>query len=535
MEYKLLSEVSVYRKDRIGSDKVNKGNYISTENMLSNRGGVENATTVASAKTFPAYKKGDILLSNIRPYFKKIWYATQEGGCSNDVLVVKAGKTVDSKFLYYVLSDNNFFNYSTVTSKGTKMPRGSKNAIMKYWVPNLDLPTQKKIADILSSYDKLINSDKQTLNETSPLQKLQNNLRSTFFSQLEIEPFSEDFHTVLKIYERKLIQDDGELIVLPKSKYTPRDIITQGSGYLQWLSIFSILYSSNIDILLLDEPDAHLHASLQSELLNQLRQAVENDQEKQILVSTHSVEMIKQAPLEIIFSMDTRKYLSEETSRVATLAGIGSEYFPKIDLLKRYKRLIFVENESDKKILSILGNICGITLPDEIVYWANTDDHATRRRIFDNLKAIIPDLKCVSLRDRDMDNPDVVGNGLKYKAITLPVDSPILLLQWRRKNIESYLLCPRAIAEAAEKSVEEVKQHIQQKFALAIDDDGYAEATPPDAIITCDGKKVFTKETDGLEVAFGCNKYDVAKKMTSAEVPEDIKVFLTQVKTLFSV
>ena len=163
MEYKLLSEVSVYRKDRIGSDKVNKGNYISTENMLSNRGGVENATTVASAKTFPAYKKGDILLSNIRPYFKKIWYATQEGGCSNDVLVVKAGKTVDSKFLYYVLSDNNFFNYSTVTSKGTKMPRGSKNAIMKYWVPNLDLPTQKKIADILSSYDELIKANNERI------------------------------------------------------------------------------------------------------------------------------------------------------------------------------------------------------------------------------------------------------------------------------------------------------------------------------------------------------------------------------------
>lgn len=163
MEYKLLSEVSVYRKDRIGSDKVNKGNYISTENMLSNRGGVENATTVASAKTFPAYKKGDILLSNIRPYFKKIWYATQEGGCSNDVLVVKAGKTVDSEFLYYVLSDNNFFNYSTVTSKGTKMPRGSKNAIMKYWVPNLDLPTQKKIADILSSYDKLIKANNERI------------------------------------------------------------------------------------------------------------------------------------------------------------------------------------------------------------------------------------------------------------------------------------------------------------------------------------------------------------------------------------
>lgn len=163
MDYKLLSEVSVYRKDRIGSDKVNKENYISTENMLPNRGGVETATTVASAKTFPAYKKGDILLSNIRPYFKKIWYADKEGGCSNDVLVVKANKTVDSKFLYYVLSDNNFFNYSTVTSKGTKMPRGSKIAIMKYWVPDLDRPTQKKFADILSSYDELIKANNERI------------------------------------------------------------------------------------------------------------------------------------------------------------------------------------------------------------------------------------------------------------------------------------------------------------------------------------------------------------------------------------
>ena len=163
MDYKLLFEVSVYRKDRISSDMVDKENYISTENMLPNRGGVEIATTVASAKTFPAYKKGDILLSNIRPYFKKIWYADKEGGCSNDVLVVKGNKTVDNKFLYYVLSDNNFFNYSTVTSKGTKMHRGSKNAIMKYWVPDLDLPIQRKIADILSSYDELIKANNERI------------------------------------------------------------------------------------------------------------------------------------------------------------------------------------------------------------------------------------------------------------------------------------------------------------------------------------------------------------------------------------
>lgn len=426
-------------------------------------------------------------------------------------------------------------NKATVAERRAFLGRGMAGSIIRNMIYDLYLEDEKIRNSLIQGKTRLNNSDKITLEEKSPLQKLQKNLRSTFSSQLEIEPFSEDFHTVLKVYERKLINEDEKLIVLPKSKYTPRDIITQGSGYLQWLSIFCILYSSNIDVLLLDEPDAHLHASLQSELLSKLEEAIDAEPEKQILVSTHSVEMIKQASLDSIFSMDNRKYLSEETSRVAVLSGIGSEYFPKIDLLKKYKRLIFVENESDKKVLSILGNICGITLPNEIVYWANTDEHATRRRIFDSLQAIIPELKCISLRDRDMDNPDVVGEGLKYKAISLEPNSPILLLQWRRKNIESYLLCPKAISEASGKSVEEVKQHFQNKFALAIDDDGYIEASPPEAIITCDGKKIFTKETVGLEVAFGCNKYDVAKKMTSEEIADDIKVFLTQVKTLFNV
>lgn len=163
MKYRILSTACEYRKDRISADEVNENNYISTENMLPNRGGVETASSIAEGKTFPAYKEGDILLSNIRPYFKKIWFADRKGGCSNDVLVLKTNKSVDKKFLYYVLSDNNFFNYSTVTSKGTKMPRGSKSAIMKYLVPDIDIPTQKWIADILSTYDDLIENNNRRI------------------------------------------------------------------------------------------------------------------------------------------------------------------------------------------------------------------------------------------------------------------------------------------------------------------------------------------------------------------------------------
>lgn len=426
-------------------------------------------------------------------------------------------------------------NKATIAERRAYLGRGMAGSVIRNMIYDLYDEEIVIYNELIEGKTRLTRADRRYLQENSPFQKLQQNLRNTFRSELEVEPFSEDFHTVLKIYERKVIIEDGTMILLPKSKYTPRDIITQGSGYLQWLSIFCILYSSNIDILLLDEPDAHLHASLQSELLDKLLDTVDQQVGKQILVSTHSVEMIRQAPLNIIFSMETRKYLAEESSRVAALAGIGSEYFPKLDLLKQYKRLIFVENESDIKVLKILGNICGIQFPEEVVHWANTESHATRRHIFNELNKIIPDLKCVSLRDRDMDNPDAVGAGLEYKTIDLPQGSPILLLEWRRKNIESYLLCPKAIAEASGQSVDSVKQHISTYFALAIDDDGYIEANPPEPIITLDGKHIFSAETIGIEHTYHCDKYDVAKKMTSGEVCADIITFITRVRNLFGI
>lgn len=131
--------------------------------MLPNKGGIVRAESLPDAKTACKYEPGDILLSNIRPYFCKIWYADREGSCSNDVLVIKAKDGWLPKFIYYVLSDQNFFNYDTVTSKGTKMPRGTKNAIMKYFVPDIDKAEQQKIVDILSKYDSLIETDKKRI------------------------------------------------------------------------------------------------------------------------------------------------------------------------------------------------------------------------------------------------------------------------------------------------------------------------------------------------------------------------------------
>ena len=151
-----LKDICDYGKDRIEVSSLDNSNYISTENMLPNRAGITTATTLPTGELTPSFVIDDTLVSNIRPYFKKIWKATLSGGCSADVLVFKAKENVSKEYLYYVLADDEFFKYSMTTSKGTKMPRGDKTSIMNYPVKLPPLPTQQKIAAILSSLDDKI-------------------------------------------------------------------------------------------------------------------------------------------------------------------------------------------------------------------------------------------------------------------------------------------------------------------------------------------------------------------------------------------
>ena len=151
-----LKDICDYGKDRIEVSSLDNSNYISTENMLPNRAGVTTATTLPTGELTPSFEIDDTLVSNIRPYFKKIWKATFSGGCSADVLVFKAKGNISKDYLYYVLADEEFFKYSMATSKGTKMPRGDKTSIMNYPVKLPPLSTQQKIAAILSSLDDKI-------------------------------------------------------------------------------------------------------------------------------------------------------------------------------------------------------------------------------------------------------------------------------------------------------------------------------------------------------------------------------------------
>lgn len=151
-----LGDICGYSRSRIPISEVNLHNYVSTENLLKERGGKIIAGKIPEQSNFYEYNKGCTLVSNIRPYFKKIWFADIRGGCSNDVLVYTPNKGINDKWLYYLLSQDSFFDFVMSGAKGTKMPRGDKSQIMKFSVALPPLDEQKKIAEILSALDDKI-------------------------------------------------------------------------------------------------------------------------------------------------------------------------------------------------------------------------------------------------------------------------------------------------------------------------------------------------------------------------------------------
>lgn len=202
----LLGEACSYVTDKILISDISLDQYISTENMVENKGGVVLADKYPSIEKGTRFTKNDILVSNIRPYLKKIWYASSFGACSNDVLVFRANENTDSKFLYYLLSQNSFFEFMMLGHKGTKMPRGDKDAIicMNILIPSVS--EQKVIAEVLSAIDDKIDF----LNRQN---KTLENLAETYFRQWFIEDAKEE-------WEEKGLDETAEFLNgLPLQKY----------------------------------------------------------------------------------------------------------------------------------------------------------------------------------------------------------------------------------------------------------------------------------------------------------------------------
>jgi len=148
--------------------------YVSTENLQPNKNGVLfPAASVPSSGKVNFYDVGDILVSNIRPYFKKIWMAINPGTHSSDVLNFRTkSPKLTQEYLYIVLESDSFFDYVTLTSKGTKMPRGDKDAIMDFEFPLPSLDVQQKLSNTIMALERKILMSKQVNDNLFELSKI---------------------------------------------------------------------------------------------------------------------------------------------------------------------------------------------------------------------------------------------------------------------------------------------------------------------------------------------------------------------------
>jgi type I restriction enzyme S subunit len=151
-----LADVADFVNEKVPFSSIASERYVSTENLLSDYGGVATSLKLPAADSVTRYRVGDVLISNIRPYLKKVWHAHQDGGASNDVIVVRAKNALSSAFLASVLKSDSFISYVMLGAKGVKMPRGDIASMRQYQVAHPSAEEQRKIASCLASLDRVL-------------------------------------------------------------------------------------------------------------------------------------------------------------------------------------------------------------------------------------------------------------------------------------------------------------------------------------------------------------------------------------------
>ena len=177
-----LKKFADYSTARVSATTLSPDTFVGVDNLLPNKTGKTFAEYTPTTGNVTKYNKGDTLIGNIRPYLKKIWYADNSGGSSADVLTIHPKEGVDPRYMFYNLFQDSFFDFVMAAPKGTRMPRGDKNRVLDYPIPNFKLEDQQKIASVLSALD-----DKIELNNkiNAELEQMAKTLYDYWFVQFD--------------------------------------------------------------------------------------------------------------------------------------------------------------------------------------------------------------------------------------------------------------------------------------------------------------------------------------------------------------
>lgn len=376
-----------------------------------------------------------------------------------------------------------------------------------------------KLAAPRASRREALTESLNSLRESDPWSRLQDSMREVFACELSVRDFKAEYHSYISVMLHKGSFDESGGFNRHKNA-SPCDLMVEGNGFLQWFSVLTLALSEETDVLLLDEPDAHLHPALQTELFNRLQFIAETDR-KQILIATHSSEILRNSDPKNILAFKkgkSPKFLVDDTQKAALLSGIGSIFLPKIDRIKETGCIFFHEGTSDIKILSIFAKTMGLTINPKWIGWQTTEHHKERRLIFRALQEEIGSITSISLRDRDNLSPESIDENLLNRS-----EKPLHgfdSLNWKHRHIESYLVVPSAIALAKRMAAEDVISSLAENHNF-IYNNNYGLHAGSHVVLDIRGKEILAE--------LGVKAADVAKNIDLDAIPDDI---VTLVKRL---
>lgn len=319
------------------------------------------------------------------------------------------------------------------------------------------------------------------------------------------------------------------------------DIIAGGSGFHQTLTLLAFLYGYKPTTILLDEPDAHLHVNLQREILDYFkRKSLELG--TQFLIATHAEEFARGVDASQIVSLLNLvpRRVASTPAVLQAMADVSNE---EITRLMASPFILYVEGESDERILRAWAGSCGAQdAIDKVCFKAmggggkaNMKERADRH--YAALQQIIPSVLRLMLFDYD-DAEDAFH----------PEPGNPALAEWKRKNIENYLLVPDAWKRAALRQLQLSDGDLFSQATLQQIDDFFLDQNltlPPsrtwrnvsaNVFSVVDGKKILFGDADALfhrlkrgEPSVQLVREDIALDMTTEEIHDDVHDFMTKV------
>ncbi|MCG3743104.1 hypothetical protein EXA18_06325 [Vibrio cincinnatiensis] len=420
--------------------------------------------------------------------------------------------------------------FHTKAMRARLIGQGLSGSVMRNTLLELFNINQKERKRLKGDGKRISPANLEKLRSENRWEHLLEITRRVFGIELVVNEFNEDYHSYIRVEYWKGNFNENHTKFEKHNGFNRRDIMVEGSGFLQLLNVLSLALDPSYQVIFLDEPDAHLHPSLQFSLLEELI-TLAGKYKKQILFATHSTELIASQHHEQImkFEGSNVKLLTMESQKIGLITGLGSEFSPQLHQLQRTKKVLFVENESDAKIIKALAKTVGKPLPDTIVVWSWPGKHVERQHLFNQLKREISGLVGLSIRDRDGQAFETVTNVLVDKNNTGCDKDGLLARTWRFRYIESYLLSPSAIARAANLEEAEV---IADAQAFGIDLSAYDPASIVLALQEFPSKPLLTEGNACLTEKYGISKYDIVRAMTEQEIHDDVKTLIEEILAL---